>query len=820
MNPNTLIQTNYIHIDSAQRQNRPIHTYSELVSLPPYPLAFTSQSSIVLVHYPNHNLRAGDLITLNNAVSKSLMLSGVISVKKGSQYVRINHPNHGLSLYGLVDPSDSNQFVRVEYVGALPRYYTASDPISDAEPGYYVWRGNASIPLTIQLSGLRTDSGSIGNIPLNLLNGRQTAYLLFCKVGSTYQHDPNSWLLSIGITSSINYTDAQPTSKALVTGSNSIYLTYRNLFGIPLSYLNHGSNEHCYATVTNTSANTFEIDVGYPAIVDPSNPFYSSSDSNSTEQADYDLDSPANWDRGGGEQVYLRVITDTQPGYPTPSLYKYALDRTYHNITQVRLIASTFPNSQRLINTSNNKLRWRNLTTGDRVYELAITPGNYDTVSLEQAINAASKSRSHDLRVNIDTITDLVTIQAFKHKTIADTANLPALIIPDSMIEITFDLVFEPGIPVLAYFTALASPHTRHHLYTFQSYLSPLTMQLNLDAHTQVLINISEQSLLVSINTLTTLTDFEYDPQIRRLFKPNHNLNIGSVLITDTFEPGIRTYIVLEVMDAQSLILAPYTCCFIFDHYSWGLDTPIPAFNLDVPPHQRQQLLITHPNHKLQTGSVVTIRHSHAVNTVPASVINTTHTVSRIVDQNVYEVMLDPYAAVDVLDQPNTITVQYPDTIQLLFNHADTIGSYLGFEHAGTPIAITPFSHTHTNADPYMNEDLVRTPPKLNLTGHTYFYLCCPQLPSIHRTSPVPNVFAIIRWTDNPPSLVFDSFVPTSGLFATPLPVLSELDISTVNPDGTLVEFNQVDHTFTLEVTEAIQLPANTEVSARQQTSC
>ncbi|CAH6420530.1 Hypothetical protein MVR_LOCUS154, partial [uncultured virus] len=677
-----------------------------------------------------------------------------------------------------------------------------------------VWRGNSSIPLTIQLSGLRTESGSIGNIPLNLLNGRHTPYLLFRKVGSTYQHDPNSWLLSIGITSSINYTDAQ--SKALVTGSNSIYLTYRNLFGIPLSHLNHGSSERPYATITNISANTFEIDVGYPATVDPTTPFYSSSDSN--EQTDYDLDSQTNWHRGGGEQVYLRVVTNTQAGHPTPSVYNFALDRTYHNITQVRLIASSFPNSQRLINSSNNKLRWRNLATGDRVYELAITPGNYDTVSLEQAINTASKHTIHDLRVHIDTITDIVTISAFKHRTIADTPNNLALIAPDSMIELTFDTAFELGVPTLAYFTALASPHTRHHLYAFESYINPSTMLLAINTQTSVLINILEQQLLVSINTPTMLTDYEYDPQIRRLFRPNHNLQTGALLITDTFEPSVRTYVVLEVMDASSLILAPYACCFILDHYSWGLDIPMPAFSLDVPPHQRQQLLITHPNHQLQIGSPITLRHSYAVNTVPAHTINANHLVSRVIDANTYEAILKPYTAIDVLDQPNSITIQYPDTIQLLLNHAETIGSYLGFKHAGASIAITPFSHTHTNTDPYMSEDptLARPPPKLNLTGHTYFYLCCPQLPSIHRTGPVPNVFAIVRWTDNPPSLVFDSFVPTIGVYASPLPMLSELDISAVNPDGTLTDFNQVDHTFTLEIIEAIQIPANTEISARQ----
>ena len=76
-------------------------------------------------------------------------------------------------------------------------------------------------------------------------------------------------------------------------------------------------------------------------------------------------------------------------------------------------------------------------------------------------------------------------------------------------------------------------------------------------------------------------------------------------------------------------------------------------------------------------------------------------------------------------------------------------------------------------------------------------------------------MFAIIKWSENPGNVVFDSFVHTNKVFDSPLPSLSSLHIDIYHPDGRLVEFNGLDHSFVLEITELLFQPFETNISSK-----
>jgi hypothetical protein len=104
----------------------------------------------------------------------------------------------------------------------------------------------------------------------------------------------------------------------------------------------------------------------------------------------------------------------------------------------------------------------------------------------------------------------------------------------------------------------------------------------------------------------------------------------------------------------------------------------------------------------------------------------------------------------------------------------------------------------------------------INLQGENYAFLCCPQLATMMNTGSVRNVFARITLDQSPGSMVF-AFLSNPKEFDTvPLDKLSELEFSVVNYDNTLYEFNDLDYSFVLEITEVIDTTENFNYSTKR----
>jgi hypothetical protein len=104
----------------------------------------------------------------------------------------------------------------------------------------------------------------------------------------------------------------------------------------------------------------------------------------------------------------------------------------------------------------------------------------------------------------------------------------------------------------------------------------------------------------------------------------------------------------------------------------------------------------------------------------------------------------------------------------------------------------------------------------INLEGENYAFLCCPQLATMMNTGDVRNVFARITLDQSPGSMVF-SFLSNPKTFDTaPLNQLSELEFSVSNWDNTLYEFNDMDYSFSLEITEIKDITDGFNLSSRR----
>ncbi|XWV25231.1 hypothetical protein QJ856_gp0541 [Tupanvirus deep ocean] len=969
-NINTQKYISYIHVDSSKRNLQPINNYEDLYSLPPYPLYFTNGSSKVVVNFPNHPFQTNDRVALSNVVSKNVMLNNALMVKKNSYFVRIFHQNHGLSLYGLYDPTNENEFTKIGYVDTLPSSYNENEDIPDSNQ-YYILKDNPTINLMIQLSNIKGSDSTrtfIGNIPINYLNKKHNVYLLFIKNGQTFYSDPNSYLIVLERKSSINYLDGvnyikdKNGNSTTITATNNVYIKFHNLYGVPLNYLNNGTpinenSKYPHVTILSTTDNTFTIDTNYNAIVDPDNSFYNNDD---TTNPDFDGSIITNSNRGGGGQVYIRKIFETIPGYPNPNSYVYRLDKTYKNVIQAKIISSEFPNSQRIINNDpddviNNKLYWRNLDDGDYIYQLSIEPGNYAPFELKNAIESAFNStihykytneynagiippiiekytptnnliydengynKYHIVDVDISDVTDKVTFSSYKELVQQDKIDGTKIItVPDDLIEFTMaedlrknfgidinnpnkaalvPLLIKPFDPLndvlFIYFTPGSHiriqntfPYAYGNLYKYVSHHDDLvggfnTFTAKIDTTTAILFNfnrikqiypISEShNEINSINTNTILTNFDYNYLTKEVYKPNHGLKIGDIIVTDQFtEPGnisdTYVYEIDNIIDTERFTIIKYNhgdrYKFIYDGIiinfnstndndsQYWLDQisaneeiiplmdpeqTVPGNNLNntlsfvsINPLSinNNRMIIFHPNHQLNTGDKITITNSRSINQVPEVAINKQHVINRVLNENYYEVALDKYIPTDNEHKnsvPNIVAIKYPDIFQLFFNFQDTLGNLLSFNKVGEDIAITPYKHIIANTDPYTNDynydslgsEYQQRLKKLNMTGYNYFYISCPELATINNTKPVPNVFSIIRWSDNPGSVVIDSFAPTTKYFNNPVASISELHFTMIHPDGRLVEFNGLDHSFTIEIVELYNQPNGTNINAR-----
>lgn len=156
----------------------------------------------------------------------------------------------------------------------------------------------------------------------------------------------------------------------------------------------------------------------------------------------------------------------------------------------------------------------------------------------------------------------------------------------------------------------------------------------------------------------------------------------------------------------------------------------------------------------------------------------------------------------DIIDE-NTFTFIAPN---IYAKSTETAG--------GSNIYITSIKHgfnaIQTNTK---NGVLTRS---INLQGEDYCFISCPQLDTMLNTGNVKNIFSRIS-LDQPPGYVCFKYLSNPKHFNTmPLDKLSDLDFSVVNYNSSLYDFNDLDFSFTLQITEVSDTTTAFNVSSKR----
>ena len=78
-----------------------------------------------------------------------------------------------------------------------------------------------------------------------------------------------------------------------------------------------------------------------------------------------------------------------------------------------------------------------------------------------------------------------------------------------------------------------------------------------------------------------------------------------------------------------------------------------------------------------------------------------------------------------------------------------------------------------------------------------------------------PTSFAKILMSGIPGDIMFNTFINYPLEFDFPIPSLNELSIKFTYPNGNLVDFRNINHSFTLRIIEKINIPYKTGLNSK-----
>ena len=142
-------------------------------------------------------------------------------------------------------------------------------------------------------------------------------------------------------------------------------------------------------------------------------------------------------------------------------------------------------------------------------------------------------------------------------------------------------------------------------------------------------------------------------------------------------------------------------------------------------------------------------------------------------------------------------------TSKIRIDRVDGVDFRLHFNGKSSSAALVlgfdPNGNSVTQTEPVTLNKYTQSDTVMNLAGENFVYLCIKGLPTVTTTERTNDVFAKIIYNTPPRSIAFDSFQSNAFIYPEPQGVLSELQVSFVRRDGYLVDFNNIEHSFTLE---------------------
>jgi hypothetical protein len=616
-----------INIDSRLRNIQPKHILDTNLNNLTNALYFTQNSNSIIVNHQNHGYSPEDKIIIEFATSVQVKIKGGLFFEKGSTFAKINQPNHGMI------------------------------------------NGNT---YTIQISNVSGDLNSgtfLINYPVNMINKTHQVY--FTR-SSTDQFDPNNYYIQLGIV-----------AEAQFTYMYSFNIAYLNIRNIPLNQINADY------PISPDRINGFQV---IDTIIN--NNFYSFSvnsnaDSSTLSGSTINYNSTVPLLTGDGGTIMIIKVNSTISGYPDNNNYQISLQRNFYHVTQIKLINTIFPITQKLINNTpitikNNIFYWQNLEDGSTIYSVSVPSGNYSLNDLQKE--------------------------------------------------------------------------------------------------------------------LTTL--------INNVVRPNIN---SSTLVNDVYTYNTN-YTVINIDQGKNTFSIQFFQRVILSNAIFK--------DASVYPDGFSRATVTYKNHGLIVGNVITFSNVIGTDGIPSMYLNGNFSIETVIDINTFLIKLDRFNLDPTIANTNggtAINLLIPIQSRLLFNVPNTMGNILGFNNVGDSNSVTSYSYVINNYDLYEvdvqeNSVGVITQPRqdtrvLNVNPNNYVLMLADVAfnDQINLFNTSTYAMAKIYLAGQPNNYVYDQFIQLGSGFQEPISTLSTMTFSFYGPDNNLYDFNNVEHSFTLEIVEELK---------------
>jgi hypothetical protein len=242
-------------------------------------------------------------------------------------------------------------------------------------------------------------------------------------------------------------------------------------------------------------------------------------------------------------------------------------------------------------------------------------------------------------------------------------------------------------------------------------------------------------------------------------------------------------------------------------------------------------LTVKHPNNLVDINDNIIITNSEdlTINNnitssyilISNSYINKEHTVYAInLKNSSYDIILGKKINITTTTSSTfktsgeNIIIKSKTKVSFLFNYSDTCGEVLGFRDVGTNNSILDFNSIITNYDSYMNSINVNSVGNIityqsnfmNFVGNfNYFLMYLNDIEYIYLNNNLPSAFAKIQLSGNPGDILFDTYTATpSNIYykGFPIQTLTDIHVKFLYPDGSRIYFRNINHSFTLKITE------------------
>ena len=242
-------------------------------------------------------------------------------------------------------------------------------------------------------------------------------------------------------------------------------------------------------------------------------------------------------------------------------------------------------------------------------------------------------------------------------------------------------------------------------------------------------------------------------------------------------------------------------------------------------------LTVSHPNNLVEVNDQITISsslditiiddNSNQIKSIDASYINKTFKVFTInLNNSTYDIILGNinHFTTSIVNYNSTggenIIIKSKTKISFLFDKLDTVGSILGFINVGSMYSITDFKSIITNQDTYINSINLNSVGNiinysngfLNLSGsYNYILMYLNDIEFISSNNNLPSAFAKILLSGNPGDVLFNTYVQQpNNIYSKTFPIntLTDINVLFLYPDGSNINFRNINHSFTLKITE------------------